>query len=251
MVTLAQKTQTTSFLAHQENAADLHTATVCRFSPDSQLNSQTLDSQSDEQLISAYALHAQRDAFAVLMKRYEREMLAFLNRYFWSNDQKEEAFYAIFLKVHLYCQRFDTSRSFRAWLYQIARNQAYDLMRDRQRVKDLGAISLDAVTANRDNSYAETVPERYDNGSPILQLIEAERRQTVLLALAQLPDKYREVLQLVYFQELSYEQAAAKIGIGYKAARGRTSRAISALTEILQQSTAFATETESATKKSA
>src|SRR5580658_542415 len=82
--------------------------------------------RTDEELLSQYQASGDREAFATLVGRYERELFSYLRRYLGDAVMAEDAFQATFLQVHLKCGQFEEGRKFRPWVYTIATNQAID-----------------------------------------------------------------------------------------------------------------------------
>src|ERR1051325_9560580 len=95
---------------------------------------------TDEELLVRYRDTADRDAFAELVHRYERELYSYLRRYLGDAAMAEDAFQFTFLQVHLKCQQFEAGRPVLAWLYTIATNQAIDAQRRNRRHR---MVSLD------------------------------------------------------------------------------------------------------------
>src|SRR5262245_22167141 len=75
---------------------------------------------TDEQLLLQYRDTRDPDAFAILVRRYERELFNYLRRYLRNADQADDVFQATFLQVHRRCHLFDKNRRLRPWLYSIA-----------------------------------------------------------------------------------------------------------------------------------
>ena len=88
---------------------------------------------TDEQLLHNYRDSGDRELFARLVRRYERELYAYLRRYLGNAEMAEDVFQSTFLQVHLKCDKFDTSRRFKPWLYTVATNQAIDAQRRNKR----------------------------------------------------------------------------------------------------------------------
>src|ERR1700757_5179040 len=103
---------------------------------------------SDEDLFAQYRERGDRNAFATLVHRYERELYSYLRRYLGDPSMAEDAFQSTFLQVHLKCDQFDPERRFRPWLYTIATNQAIDAQRRNKRHR---GISLDRTSKSNEN----------------------------------------------------------------------------------------------------
>src|SRR4249920_2878831 len=115
----------------------------------------------DEVLLDRYRNQADREAFAQLVHRYERELFSYLRRYLGDAEMAEDAFQATFLQVHLKCDQFEEGRKFRPWLYTIATNQAIDAQRRNKRHK---SVSLDR----------NTKPEGSDDVGTLMDLLTSK-----------------------------------------------------------------------------
>lgn len=184
---------------------------------------------TDEQLLLAYRQTGDRESFAQLVYRYERELFAYLRHYIGDREMAQDAFQGTFLQVHLKCDTFDPTRRFKAWLYAIATRQAIDARR-RQRQHD--AISLDEPPAGVDDQIAR-VMELLESTEPApdARLQDAERVVAVQKALETQPEILYTVIQLVYFQGMSYRDAAAVLEVPIGTVKSRLSLAVSKLAD--------------------
>ena len=169
----------------------------------------TAAERPDETLLTDY-LSGDRAAFATLVERYRRELHGFLARVLGSNAAADDVFQETFLQVHLAADTFDRSRAFKPWLFTIAANKARDWHRRQKRRR---ALSLDAPTG-QDADGARMV-DLMDGGAPApdASLEGAEVRARVKDVVDSMPAIYREVLQLNYFQRMSYQQISEVLGI--------------------------------------
>ena len=185
--------------------------------------------QSDEDLLLAYRDHQDRQAFAVLVHRYERELFSYLRRYLGDAAMAEDAFQAAFLQVHLKVGQFEPGRKVRPWLYTIATNQAIDAQRRNKRHR---MVSLD----RRTTQDAEDLGSLLDlltskETSPTSGIETEERSNWIHDAVAQLPDSLRAALTLIYYQGLKYREAAEVLGVPVGTVKSRLHTAILKLTE--------------------
>ena len=88
---------------------------------------------TDEQLLLDYRTRGDGDAFAELVRRYERELYCYLRQYLGDPAMAEDVFQTTFLQLHLKCDQFKTGLKLRPWLYRIATNQAIDTVRRNRR----------------------------------------------------------------------------------------------------------------------
>ena len=192
--------------------------------PDTAAGGPDVAQSTDEELLLGYRQSGDRDLFAQLVHRYERELYSYLCRYLGDAEMAADAFQTTFLQVHLKCDQFHQDRAFRPWLYAIATNQAIDLQRRNKRHR---MLSLDRVGAN-DGDDLNRLVDLLESGEagPPARLNESERRQWVRRALDTLPDQLRGVVVLVYFQGLKYREAADVLSVPVGTVKSRLHSAI-------------------------
>jgi RNA polymerase sigma-70 factor (ECF subfamily) len=188
------------------------------------------DPVTDEQLILGYRRTGNREYYAQLVYRYERELFTYLRRYLGSSELAEDVFQATFLMVHLKCEMFEEGRSFRPWLYTIATNKAIDVSRQNKRKK---SVSLDA-SREKDVNEVGALNHLLESseGDPADVLSQAERVQAVRRALEQLPENLMTVIHLVYYQGMKYRDAAEVLEVPVGTVKSRLHAAIAKLTEV-------------------
>ena len=189
--------------------------------------------RSDEELLLVYRTTGDSEVFSELVHRYERELYSYLRRYLGDAEMAEDAFQGAFLQVHLKCQQYEPGRAFRPWLYTIATNQAIDAQRRSRRHR---MVSLDR-TGPRDG---EDVGKLLDlltskEPTPSSQLRTAERSSWLHTTVDQLPQALRDVIQLVYFQEMKYREAAEVLDIPVGTVKSRMHAAVAKLNDAWNQ----------------
>lgn len=185
---------------------------------------------TDEQLLLTYRETGDRETFAQLVYRYERELFNYLRRYLGNAEMAEDAFQATFLQIHLKCEQFQSDRKFRPWLYTIATNQAIDARRRNKRHR---MVSLDSPREHEHEEVGRLVNllESAELG-PVDDTLNGERKQLVRFTLDQLPESMFAVIQLVYYQGLKYREAADVLNIPVGTVKSRVHAAIAKLGEV-------------------
>jgi RNA polymerase sigma-70 factor (ECF subfamily) len=117
-----------------------------------------------------------------------------------SLEYAEDATNEIFLRIAKVIETFDASIPFERWLLKIASNHCIDLLRRRNREQRL-IVQTDA----------EALPMAVSPVSPLNELLQRERVQTVRAAIEKLPAKYRVPLVLRYYSDLSYDEIAQQL----------------------------------------
>lgn len=189
---------------------------------------------TDEQLILDYRNTGDRESYAQLVYRYERELFSYLRRYLGNAEMAEDVFQTAFLQVHLKCEQFDADRQFRPWLYTIATNAAIDA---RRRDKRHTTVSLDTPREldNEDVGCLVNLLESGDLG-PSDSVVRMEANRLVRRTLDQLPESMYAVIQLVYYQGLKYREAADVLDLPVGTVKSRLHSAIAKLTDVWKTS---------------
>lgn len=192
------------------------------------------DPVTDEELLLKYRETGDRELYASLVYRYERELFAYLRRYLGNAEMAEDVFQQTFLQVHLKSHLFDAGRRFRPWLYTVATNAAIDAKR---RNKKHTNLSLDAAreSDNEDVGRLINLLESSDPDPSSLALT-AERSRLVRKALSTLPESMNVVIHLVYYQGMKYREAAEVLEVPVGTVKSRLHSAISRLTDVWRTS---------------
>jgi RNA polymerase sigma-70 factor (ECF subfamily) len=190
----------------------------------------SLSGCSDEDLLVRFC-KGQKEAFGVLVRRYERELFGYLRRYLGDGTLAEDVFQNTFLQVYVKSGQYEPGRPVRPWLYTIATNQAIDALRRQGRHQ---ALSLDQgreELADGDvRSLMETLESR--GPGPADAAEGQERRDRVRASVDRLPDFLRQVLVLAYYQGLKYREIADILDIPVGTVKSRLHAALVKLQEM-------------------
>ena len=154
---------------------------------------------SDEQLVQLSL--KDQDSFYYLIELYEPKILRYIKRITnISPEESEDLLQEIFIKVYRNLNRFNRKLKFSSWVYRIAHNEIIN----QYRKKKSYSATIDLFTENDDTDHlAGFIGEALDIDN---DYISRENAEKVRAALAKLPDKYREVLILRYFEDQSYKE---------------------------------------------
>ena len=141
--------------------------------------------------------------------------------------EAEEVLQIVYLKVLEGKARFNGAASFKTWLFAVIRKTASD-----QRRKNF----LRALTMIKAGERG-TSPDRAEY--PEESAYRAEIQSMFRRALARLPRRQREALELVFYHELKIQEAAAVMGVSLGAARTHYERGKKRLRQLLEESEAL------------
>jgi RNA polymerase sigma-70 factor (ECF subfamily) len=187
--------------------------------------------QDADEVLVAKCQQGDFAAFEIIYERYRRPILAYIYQITRNYDESACIGQDVFLRVFEHVGRFDITRRFSTWLYTIARNASIDYLQSRSRKVMIGFTDLDRD--DESNSVAANAPA--PGVSVETKLAKNESNKMLAEALAELPQIYREIIELVIFQELSYEDASAILGgMSLGTLRSRMFHALRRLRQILQ-----------------
>lgn len=158
------------------------------------------------------AKRGDQEAFAAVIKHYDRNLRALAYRLLGDRDRMDDALQEAYLKAFRALPRFRGASSVGTWLYRIAYNACLDELR---RSRSSVHAPLEAI--------AEPPDSRPDVGDAFA------RRQRLAEALSQLPPEERAAVLLVDAQGFDYRDAGEILGVPEGTVGSRLNRARAAL----------------------
>src|SRR6185436_1279333 len=166
-----------------------------------------MDQQAEEIGWIEQTLRGDRAAFSQLMHRYAGAVYNLAYRMLGNPQDAEDAGQEIFLRAYTRLSSFDRERRFSTWLLSIGSNYCIDRLRRRR----FAWMTLDDVAFSLPST--ERGPER--------NALLREQQAMVQRALMKLPDNYRLVTVLRYWQDMSYDEIAQATGLTESAIKTR------------------------------
>ena len=158
---------------------------------------------SDAQLVT-FALDGDSVAFETLFMRYREGIYNLcLQRTGGNVDDASDLMQETFVKVYVNLEKYDSKFTFGQWSYTIARNNFIDYVRRRR-----DDLSIDSLPRNS-SPFAPV-----DSGeTPEERIISAQHTVQLERCMAALPEKYRQMVELRFVKEYSYEEIALKLDL--------------------------------------
>jgi len=141
------------------------------------------------------------EAWGEIYRQHAAAIFRFCRRALPTREDAEDATTEIFLKVNEKLGQYDAQRPFGAWLYKVAANHCWDLLRRRRIRQDLETGDVD------------TLPLEHPDPGQLDQLITERTGAQVRQALDRLPRRARMALVLRYYSEMSYDEIAETLGV--------------------------------------
>jgi RNA polymerase sigma-70 factor (ECF subfamily) len=163
---------------------------------------------SDDEVIQR-CQRGEVELFGVLVKRYQDRLYNLCFRLLGSAEDARDAAQETFIHAYEALGRFEVGRPFTPWLFRIATNACYGLLRKRW----VTILSLDALEEPEAVSAAVGGELGEQEGDPEQSLVRAVRDEEIRQAVMSLPEPYRAVMLLRYMEDLSYEAIAEALAM--------------------------------------
>ena len=174
-------------------------------------------------------------AWDTLFDRHYAAVARFVHGLGADLDDAEEICQDTFLAVVRGLDGFDGRSQFQTWLLRIASNKARD-HRDRLRaVKRGGGIRPVSLDADGENGAVPRLDPPCPRPGPDAVLADWEEAARLRACLDELGEPCREILDLRYFADLSYEEIAAGLRLNVKTVSSRLSKCLDRLGALVRR----------------
>lgn len=186
---------------------------------------------SDEELLRRFN-DGDADAFAELVRRYERPLYNFILRSVRRRERADELLQDVFMKVVQRSQDFKGNSKLSTWLYTIARNLCIDHSRKMvfRRHK-----SLDAPRSGSGSEEGPSLLERTaaEGAEPDRAMVAEDLRKRISEAVEELPEEQRDVFLMRHVQGMRFRDIAEVIGVPENTVKSRMRYALERLQRAL------------------
>lgn len=145
--------------------------------------------ETDEKIYYRFLLAGDSRDLSVLLARHREALTLFINSYVHNMEDAEELMIDAFAVVAVKKNPFLGQSSFRTWLFSIGKRLALQSLKKKRH-------SLDELDENLPGG-----------STPDMELLKDERKNQLYEALSRINPEYRQILILLYFDQMSYEEA--------------------------------------------
>lgn len=179
---------------------------------------ETLITMTDEQLVCDYS-NGNNLAFDILLERHKRSVYNYIFFTVRNRELAEDIFQETFIKaiVTIKQGRYTESGKFRAWISRIAHNLIIDHFRQEKNENTLSNDEAPVDLLNNPTLCDGTIED---------ELIKVQITSDIRKLISFLPENQREVLEMRYYQDLSFKEIADQTGVSINTALGRMRYAI-------------------------
>ncbi|MBO7199729.1 MAG: RNA polymerase sigma factor [Alistipes sp.] len=172
---------------------------------------------SDSQLVELASVGDQQ-AFEYLFTRYREALTRLFEQRLGDKDTAADLLQETFIKVYLHLEDYSRNYTFGQWIYTIARNTLVDHLRRRS-----NDLSID----ERFRAPQATTP------SPEESVIINQSRTHFYSAIDELSEEYRQIIEMRFLEEYSYEEIAEKLGRPINTVKTQIRRAKAAVCKLI------------------
>jgi RNA polymerase sigma factor (sigma-70 family) len=140
-------------------------------------------------------------AWGDLYREYAPAIFRFCRRAMPTREDAEDATMEIFMKLRDKLVQYDQSRSFTAWLYKVAANHCWDMLRRRK------------LRQGKETEDVDEMPLECPEPNQLEKLIEERTSEEVRKALDTLGVRARMALVMRYYSDMSYDEIADALGV--------------------------------------
>jgi RNA polymerase sigma factor (sigma-70 family) len=180
------------------------------------------------------AIDGNEKAYSTLLSRYRNSvfhaMYKMVNNRDDADDLTIEAFGKAFRKLPTYAPNY----AFSTWLFKIAINNCIDHIRK----KRLLTLSMDDTIMDSDREYSHNIRDYQPD--PEQMMMHEQKLSHVRYLVDKMNVKYRTMIELRYYEELSYEEIAQELGLPLGTVKAQLFRAKEILSQQLQSKTSRA-----------
>jgi len=177
---------------------------------------------TDELLMSTFQ-KGSATALEELFLRYEKRLFSYLYNILGDKNRSADALHDTFLKIVAHKKDFRPPHKFSSWVYAIARNNAFNMLKRAARTKEIQASDM--------NAYVEAT-DTAENMLPLLE--DEEAKLSVRNALDRLPLKYKEVLVMRFYHDLTYDEIAQALHTPKSTVKSRFDKALELLAKTVK-----------------
>lgn len=168
---------------------------------------------TDEALVASYA-EGSNEAFDILLNRYRNKIFSYIFHIVKNQDVADDIFQETFVKIIMTIKqgRYVETGKFSAWVTRIARNLVIDYFRQ-EKSENLVSIDNDDVDLLNRRDLSDSTIE--DN------MVQTQICNDIRRLIHSLPDSQRNVIEMRFYQNMSFKEIADATNVSINTALGR------------------------------
>jgi RNA polymerase sigma factor (sigma-70 family) len=148
-------------------------------------------------------------AFETLMNRYHHPLASHIGSFFKDSEQVFDLLQQVYLQLYLSLPVLLTNVSLHGWLFQVARNRCLDELRRMRRQAAVPFSALEWEYGEEEQSMVTAIPDPDPLPEEVVE--RRDRYGSLHLAITALPPKFRSIVLLYCFRQLSFTEIGQKL----------------------------------------
>jgi RNA polymerase sigma-70 factor (ECF subfamily) len=177
------------------------------------------------------ALKGNSVAYSKLLTRYRDSIYFMVLKMVHNRDDAEDLTIEAFGKAFRNIAKYSPEYAFSTWLFKIATNNCIDFIRK----KRLKTISMDQPLGGEEDSGTLQQTFGSDTADPEEVFIRGQRHEKMRDLVETLSPKYKELIELRYFEEHSYEEIATELNLPLGTVKAQLFRAKELLFNMMKE----------------
>lgn len=168
---------------------------------------------TDEALVASYA-EGSNEAFDILLNRYRSKVFSYIFHIVKNQDVADDIFQETFVKIIMTIKqgRYVETGKFSAWVTRIARNLVIDYFRQEKSENLISIDNDDVDILNRRDLSDNTIEDN---------MVQTQICNDIRRLIHSLPDSQRNVIEMRFYQNMSFKEIADATNVSINTALGR------------------------------
>lgn len=182
------------------------------------------------------AKNGDEQAYAELLQRYKKSVYFTILKMVRNVDDAEDLTIEAFAKAFKNLHKFNPKYTFSTWLFRVATNNCIDFLRKKKNDTLSASSSLSGFSNMGDSPNEPDIDVRDKNMNPQEVVMKEQKKTFIRLVVNKLPSRYKTLVKLRYFQELSYQEIADELNLPLGTVKTQLFRARELLYDMVKDS---------------
>lgn len=158
-------------------------------------------------------LHSDKNHFIFIVKDYEEKLSRYIKRFINNEEDIIDILQNVFVKTYQNLNDFNFEYKFNSWIYRIAHNETVNYLKKNKKI-GISFIDIDLIS---NTLFAKESSDE--------NILGKENKDKIEKVLDKLDIKYREILVLNFFEDMSYDEISDILKIPISTVGTRVRRA--------------------------